>query len=332
MSGETPAKADIVIVGAGLAGAATAHALRGRDLVLLERAEAPGRESSGRSASMIRQDVGDEALADLVAEGAMAHRTGRLGPFRPTGSFLLGRGDEDLALRVPVAQGRGRFVEGDGVVDAAALLATLLAGQRVLTGCEVARIEPGREGLDVALTNGRRLSARVVVTAAGAWAGRVGALPLEPRRRHLFVTAPCGASDEWPFAWDDAAGYYFRAEGAGLLLCACDQRATPPGENDVEDAVEDLLREKLRRHQPRLAELPIVKRWAGQRTFARDGRFVIGWDRRVEGLFHVAGLGGHGVTVAPAVGALAGRLVAAGPQAEPPPAARPLAPDRLIAG
>ena len=56
-----------------------------------------------------------------------------------------------------------------------------------------------------------------------------------------------------------------RPERAGaLLLCACDERASEPGDDAVDPAIETLLRDKL------------ASAWAGQRTFAPDGRFVIG--------------------------------------------------------
>jgi D-arginine dehydrogenase len=56
----------------------------------------------------------------------------------------------------------------------------------------------------------------------------------------------------------------------------------------------------------------IHRYWAGFRTIANDGRFVIGWDPQAEGFFWVAGLGGHGVTTSSAVGALAADLLTAG--------------------
>lgn len=44
---------------------------------------------------------------------------------------------------------------------------------------------------------------------------------------------------------------------------------------------------------------------------ALDHRFVIGWDAEVKGFLHVAGLGGHGVTVSHSVGLLAAKLITA---------------------
>jgi glycine/D-amino acid oxidase-like deaminating enzyme len=329
---QLPETADVVVMGAGLAGAATAHALGREDrfVLMLERRLSPGAESSGRSASMVREDVGDDALRALATEGAAIHRTSRLATFRPTGSFLLGRGDEDIAARIPRARGVGRFFPGDGVVATEELLRSFLAGQALVTGVSVLRIERGREGV-VIVTDAGVVEARIAVNAAGAWAGRIGDLPLVSRKRHLFVSAPSAIPSEWPFAWDDANGYYFRPEREGLLLCACDQRETEPGDNGVDPTIEGLLRAKLQKFQPGLLPLEVRDSWAGQRTFAPDGRFVIGWDARIEGLFHVAAFGGHGVTVSPAVGRLAASMILAGPDREIPEIARPLSPARFMA-
>ena len=62
-----------VIIGAGVAGAATAYQLsrRGlRDIVILEQEEFAGYHSSGRGAAMIRQIVPDRETAALTREGA----------------------------------------------------------------------------------------------------------------------------------------------------------------------------------------------------------------------------------------------------------------------
>ena len=59
------------------------------------------------------------------------------------------------------------------------------------------------------------------------------------------------------------------------------------------------------RHLPQFADAAAAHLWCGMRTFADDHRFTIGWDADVGGLFWVAGLGGHGMSTAPAVAQLA---------------------------
>jgi glycine/D-amino acid oxidase-like deaminating enzyme len=279
-------------------------------------------------------------------------------PFAGNGSILLATGDGWERLRdqgteaarhgVPVswetldslrasypffsytAPGGGVRCATDGVADIAALLEGFLRGFRrdggdVRTGAAVEGIEVRNGRVRAVASSVGRLDADVVVNAAGAWAGTIGraagaaALPLRPCRRHLFLAGPAAWVDpRWPFLWDVTHAFYARPESGGVLLSACDETDHPPTPAETDPAVRELLAGKLVRFAPALAGLPIRTMWAGLRTLTPDGRFAIGWDPAVEGFFWVAGLGGHGVTAAAAVGALAARLIDEGPPAESP--------------
>ena len=141
-------------------------------------------------------------------------------------------------------------------------------------------------------TDNETIHAKTLVNASGAWAnviartGRREELPLRPCRRHLFVSPPIDWVDpSWPFVWDVTHDIYFRPEGEGLLLCACDQTELPPGDPPVEESVKELLAEKIERFMPALSAVSISKGWAGFRTLTPDGRFIIGWDPKVDRLF-----------------------------------------------
>lgn len=324
-----PAEAEVVIVGAGVAGAATASFLRERGLrpLLLERFRSPGHESSGRSAGMIRRHSSDPVTADLLEEGADWHRSEGADHFTESGSFLIGLGEEDITPVVPWARGTGRHFPTDGLCDAEALLLRYLGGQTIRWETLVSAIEPEGDRLRVDTDHGS-VRAPVVVNAAGAWAGELGRLPLEPRRRHLFRTAETPPGRCEPFVWDVLEGFYFRPWDGGLLACACDEEAREPGDNREHPDARTWLREKASRLQPAIAELTVIDSWAGQRSFAPDSRFILGWDPRVRGLFHVAGLGGHGITASPAVGRRAADAILAGPDAAN--ASDPLSPSRLL--
>ncbi len=65
--------AKYVIIGAGLAGAATAYFLARqgeREVLILEREQVPGLHSSGRNAAMVRQVVAQKDILRLAARGA----------------------------------------------------------------------------------------------------------------------------------------------------------------------------------------------------------------------------------------------------------------------
>lgn len=208
----------------------------------------------------------------------------------------------------------------EGIVDIHELLTRYLqqareSGFGLVTECEAQDllIEAGRV-VGVRTSKGE-IRTDVVVDASGAWAGRLGRtsppLPLRPLRRHLFVTGPPDAPiAELPFTWVEDAGFYFRPEGDGLLFSPCDETHVAPGPAATDPAAAELLAEKLTRHAPGFADLPIKRSWACLRTFAPDRRPVIGPDPDLPGLFHVSGLGGFGMTTSGAVGELAATLLA----------------------
>jgi D-arginine dehydrogenase len=209
----------------------------------------------------------------------------------------------------------------DGVVDIHALLTGYLKaaqslGARVRYRSAVEKIVTRENRVTAVVTDEATIETEVVINAAGPWAGAVAGLagavaaPLRPCRRHLFVSAPISwVNRKWPFVWDVTHEFYFRPEAGGLLLCPCDQEEMAPCDAPTDESATELLFEKIQRYLPALSEVALKHRWAGLRTLSDDGRFVIGWDPEVRGFFWVAGLGGHGVTASPAVGALAAKLI-----------------------
>lgn len=351
--------AGIVIIGAGFAGVATACRLAGRGaspVVVLERDPAPGQRASGRNAGMIRTLLADADLQAVALESAAAllapPEALAAGPlYARTGGTILAGGAVVPALVAAAERSRaaGRGVEeasgaersfltpDDGICDVHALLGAYLAaasagGVEMRTGVEVREVLVAGGRVRGVAVDGGEIAADVVVNAAGAWAGRIGAggvgprAGLEPRRRHLHTTGPLPAVDpDAGWVWHESEGWYYRPESGGYLLSGCDETPMAPCDPPVDPEAEADLAAKLADH-PLLGDLPIRKRWACLRTFSADGRPIIGWDPVLEGLYWVAALGGHGVTMSHAVGDLAAREILAGPAAGPP---TPFSPSRF---
>jgi D-arginine dehydrogenase len=236
---------------------------------------------------------------------------------------------------------------GDGTLDVPAILDGFLSGARE-AGADFAlatrvlglvRDEQGAvRGVRV-LAQGSAApeehAADAVLLAGGGWAaepaGAAGLpLPLRPMRRHLAVTAPIPeVPPGGPVVWIVGEEFYFRPEGGGLLVSACDEDEVDPAQGErTEGAVAGEIARKLRRWLPRWADAPVARFYAAMRTFAPDRRFVLGPDPRAEGLYWAAALGGHGITCAPAVGRIAAAWAAGSAPADPHAAA--LLPERLF--
>ncbi len=227
--------------------------------------------------------------------------------------------------RVPILKDAafdgGLWCPTDGVVDIHGLLTGYLKiatarGAQIQYGGRVDQIEIRANHVAGVRVGDEFLKADAVINAGGAWAGFIGKMAgaadmaLRPLRRHLFVTVPLAWVDpRWPFVWDVSHDFYFRPEAGGLLLCACDQQEMAPGIPSTDNAVVELLAEKIRNYLPAASDIAIKTSWAGLRTFSPDGRFVIGWDPKIKGFFWVAALGGHGMTTSYGVGGLAADLI-----------------------
>ncbi|MEM7306228.1 MAG: FAD-dependent oxidoreductase [Planctomycetota bacterium] len=275
----------------------------------------PGSLLDGRGLVLMAGRAGAAALARQVeaAGGAAVARR------------LSARELERLAPLVRSPHGdavEAWLFAGEGRIDTDRLLAGFARGARgsgveLRTGAPAAAVlvRDGRV-TGVRLQSGAEEPADAIVLAAGAWAGALGAeagsrVVLRPTRRHLVLAAAPAAAEHrrGPTVWDVEAGFYVRPGDDGLLLCACDQDDVEP---DRLTAAPEVL-ERVRSLAGRLLRTPpgpTAEAWAGLRTLTSDGRFAIGPDPDVGGLFWVAGLGGAGMGAGAEAGRLAARLLA----------------------
>ena len=219
---------DVLVVGAGIVGAAVARelAVRGVAVTLLDRGEVSGGttglgegnvllsdKEAGPELELARAGLGLYAeLEERMPDAARIRRKGALivhpdeATWRAEPARLerLGVPEAELlgadAVRAaePALTGElcgASFFPGDLQCDprriARALAAeAAAAGAEVLTGCEVSAIEPGRG----VRTRRGTIAGGAVVLAAGPWSGALAAsaghhLPLEPRKGQLVKLA-----------------------------------------------------------------------------------------------------------------------------------------------
>jgi D-arginine dehydrogenase len=232
------------------------------------------------------------------------------------------------------------YKRNDGVLDVHAILQGFIrgacdAGTELCLDREFKHLEV-RNGRVIGVeTSDGFMDANKVVVANGGWASIPSSfngfsLPFAPYRRHLLITEPLSqVNQRWPVIWIVGEEFYFRPESGGLLMSGCDATKVTPDQGDITDPAEvERIAVKASRWLPSLADARVARAWAGMRTFVPDDLFVIGADPRLQGLYWVAGLGGHGITCAPVVGNMAADCIIEGKSNHP--AAPLLAPDRLL--
>ncbi|MEA2204142.1 MAG: hypothetical protein QOE77_918 [Blastocatellia bacterium] len=170
------------------------------------------------------------------------------------------------------------------------------------------------------ITTRGRISTRIVVNAAGPWAGQVAelagvALPVEPLRRQLVPTEPfAGLPQRFPMIIDMSTGFHFRREGKGILLAWNDPQETPGFKTEFDPAfVEKVLTRAVERVPSLIdAEVNPQRAWAGLYEMTPDHHAIIGPAPTVAGLYFVNGFSGHGVMHSPASGRVAADLILRG--------------------
>lgn len=338
-------EADVAVIGAGMAGVSVAHELAGdHDVVLLEQENQPAYHTTGRSAAMFLESYGGpeiraltaasrplyEAAGDLltprpllwVAPADQLDRLDALAAAQPTLARLdpAGAASRCGALRTDWVAG-ALLEENASEIDVLGLHQYYLGGARrrgasVLVGAALlgGRHRGGRWQLDTAAGP---VTATAVVNAAGAWGDRVAAalgvppLGLRPLRRTAAVARATAVDRAWPLIADVGETFYFRPEGAGVLVSPADETPSEPCDARPDDLDVALAVERV--NEATTLELrSVLTAWAGLRTFAPDRKPVAGADPAAPGLFWLAGQGGYGIQIAPALGRLAAAAVTGG--------------------
>ena len=350
---DTATHFDVIVLGAGMAGASVAAELAPqRRVLLLELEDQPGRHTTGRSAAMFFESYGNATVRGLTRasrafleqppEGfadvpLMSPRAALFvaGPEAAPrlqdmlGSFQEGTGLKPLpreeALRqVPILRPEavaaaalddsGRDMEVAAILQGYLRLLRRAGAQVVLGAGEVAlHRQAGQWTVD---SRAGRFQAPVIVNATGAWADVVarqaGARPvgLQPMRRTaMTIPAPEGHDTRhWPMVIDVDETVYFKPDAGQFLLSPANEDPmdpcdVAPEELDIAIAVDRF--EALTTHPVRR----IAHRWAGLRSFVADRAPVAGWDTQAEGFFWLAGQGGYGIQMAPALARAAAALV-----------------------
>jgi len=187
-------------------------------------------------------------------------------------------------------------------------------GVKVFEETEV--IQVLRNGNQVAGVRTRRgdISAPLVVNAAGPYAGEVGKMagaevPVQPYRRQLFFTGPFPhIPDPIPLVIDFHRAWYFRREGAGLLISGPKDNFPSFNLNVDYDAMVEVAENSMYR-VPVMEKAEIDRGWAGSYEISPDNHAILGEFPGLKGFFLANGFSGHGFQHSPAVGRVMAELI-----------------------
>jgi sarcosine oxidase subunit beta len=189
-------------------------------------------------------------------------------------------------------------------------------GVKILQETEALDIKVSNEKVRAVLTNQGEIATPVVVNVAGPWAAQVGRmvgleLPAVPYRRQVFVTAPFDElPKQIPMIIDFAPSFYFRREGASILMGMTDHEEPPSFNTHFDLAFLVKVAEKAAYRAPILDRADFMRGWGGLYSITPDDNPIVGKDvGGVEGFYCAVGFSGHGFQQSPAVGRILADLI-----------------------
>jgi sarcosine oxidase subunit beta len=192
-------------------------------------------------------------------------------------------------------------------------------GVKILQETEALDIKVSEGKVRAVLTNQGEIATPVVVNVAGPWAAQVGRmvgleLPAVPYRRQVFVTAPFDElPKQTPLIIDFAPSFYFRREGASILMGMSDHEEPPSFNTNFDLAFLVKVAEKAAHRAPVLDRADFMRGWGGLYSITPDDNPIIGKDvGEVEGFYCAVGFSGHGFQQSPAVGRILADLITSG--------------------
>lgn len=216
---------------------------------------------------------------------------------------------------------------GEGWFDAHALLMLFRKALKTrsidtIAASVTAMARTGNRVTAVTLDTGMTLSAGIVVNAAGPNAGKVAAmagiaLPVEPRKRSVFVFEAREHFDDMPLLVDPS-GVYVRPEGSVYISGGAEphDNDAPADPTDFEPdwaLFEETIWPALANRIPAFEAIKATRAWAGHYDYnTLDQNAVIGPHPEVKNLLFANGFSGHGLQQAPAVGKALAELIVHG--------------------
>ncbi len=351
--------ADVIIIGAGIIGAATAYYLAKKKLkvIVLEK-RYPCFGSTGRCIGGIRQQYTHPLSIKVMLESVkifsnLKEELGKDVEWYQGGYLFLAHSEEkkqtylkaieiqkqfNLPVRFISADDCSALVKGlntdnllggaycptDGQANPFAVTYGYLEATKKMRGelvmdTEVKKINLEKNKIKSVITDdGNEYYSPIVLNAAGPWAKQIAKMvnldvPIEPERHESLVTEACERLfDPMLVDYRTDGCYFIQNYGTGHFIGCYTPVPNDPG--DHINASSEFLTEMPRRMArlvPRLAELKVIRQWAGSYEMTPDGNPIV--DKTpVDGFYISAGMCGHGFMFGPALGKYMAEMIADG--------------------
>jgi len=321
--------------------------------VLLEKESLFGQGSTGRCAGGVRYQFGTEiniklSLASLPMLERFKEELGQEIDYRKCGYLFLLTNENDVKVfqhnvelqhklgvqtewlegdeirkRLPMMKLddviAGTFHQKDGLVDPNSVVMGYISaaqkmGAKAINNAEVTGIRISGDKVEGVETNQGFIKTRMVINAAGAWAGQIGQMagvriPIQPIRRQMFTTNPLAdVPKDFPFVIDFSKLLYFHREGEGLLIGMSNPNERPGFDTNVDQDWEMNNLEAAIERMPLLENASRASHWAGLYEVTPDAHPIFG-KTNVDGFLVCAGFSGHGFMHGPVAGKLMSEFI-----------------------
>jgi sarcosine oxidase, subunit beta len=319
-----------------------------KNVLLLEKEEFFGTGATGRCAGGVRYQFSTDINVKLSIESLpmlerFKEEIGQDVNYRKCGYLLIATNEADAATfrhnvklqndlgvrtdlltgdevraRLPLMKFEdaivGTWNPQDGLVDPNSVVAGYVSaaqklGVTALTNTEVNGIRVSGDQVEAVETNQGVIQTRMVLNAAGPWAGRIGEMagvkiPIVPIRRQWFTTNLLKeVPEDFPFVIDFAQSLYFHREGDGLLIGMSNQDEKPGFDQNVDEEFEFVNLEAAIERMPLLERASRASHWAGLYEVTPDAHPIFG-GCDLKGFTLCAGFSGHGFMHGPVAGKL----------------------------
>lgn len=353
----TEHRAEVVIIGGGVIGCATAYYLAKlgvKDVVVIER-DYLASGSTGRCGAGVRQQWGLKMNVLLAKESIKAFEnlneeldTGLDIEFKQKGYLMLAYTDKMVeqykknvalqkSLDIPVelispdeARGIVPYLNTDGLLAAtfcptdghinpfittnSYAEAARRLGVRIMTFTEVTGIEVNRDKVVAVETTRGKIHTEKVLNASGGYSREVAALagvelPTYPERHQILVTEAVAPIQD-PMVISLQHGFYTQQTPHGSFIMGFGdpherrEHITTSTWNFMEE-----MAAKILPVLPALAQLRVVRQWAGLYNMSPDAQPILGEVPTVKGFYNAVGFSGHGFMLAPVTGKLMAELI-----------------------